>query len=152
MVGTVKTRVVFLHPTPPCTTTLLSGDGILSLEEYRAFYRDFVEVSPDKLDRVTQEGYRTMTAVKKKQKISKKKSQKIAKKPCNFFFFVSPQPPQPPPQAGDHKLNQENFNFCFANFLLGRSIYGPGKYIFGVFDNSDMDEKFEVLYDEEEEE
>ncbi len=43
-------------------------------------------------------------------------------------------------------MTLENFNFCFANFLLGRSIYGPGKYIFGVFDNRDMDERYKVLY------
>ena len=36
--------------------------------------------------------------------------------------------------------------FCFANFLLGKDIYGPGKYIFGVFDNSDIDKKFKVKY------
>ncbi len=77
-------------------------------------------------------------------------------------------------QGGDHKLTMENFNFCFANFLvsiannillqyhlakdklsttccfppvfyqLGRSIYGPGKYIFGCFDNSDIDETYQV--------
>ena len=55
-------------------------------------------------------------------------------------------------QGGDYILNLENYNFVFANFLLGRSIYGPGKYVFGVFDNSDMDKKFEVIYNVEEEE
>lgn len=27
-------------------------------------------------------------------------------------------------------------NFCmnFANFILGKDVYGPGEYIFGVFD------------------
>ena len=41
--------------------------------------------------------------------------------------------------------------FCFANFLLGRDIYGPGKYIFGVFDNREMSETFKVKYNENDE-
>lgn len=56
------------------------------------------------------------------------------------------------PQNGVYELNLKNFSFCFANFLLGRSIYGPGKYIFGVFDNRDIDEPFQVKYNEEDEE
>jgi len=39
--------------------------------------------------------------------------------------------------------------FVFANFLLGRSIHGPGKYIFGVFDNSDIEEGFKVRFEED---
>lgn len=54
--------------------------------------------------------------------------------------------------GGDYKLNRENFGFCFANFLLGRSIYGPGKYIFGVFDNSEIESTFKITYNEELEE
>jgi len=53
---------------------------------------------------------------------------------------------------GDYKLTLENFGFVFANFLLGRSIYGPGKYIFGVFDNRDINEAFAVCYNDEDEE
>lgn len=45
-------------------------------------------------------------------------------------------------------LDREQFLFCFANFLLGRDIYGPGKYIFGVFDNREMNETFKVKYNE----
>lgn len=52
----------------------------------------------------------------------------------------------------EYKLNQENYLFCFANFLLGRSIHGPGKYIFGVFDNTDMDQPFVIKYNSEEDE
>merc|ERR1712136_562718 len=43
---------------------------------------------------------------------------------------------------GDYKLTRENYDFVFANFLLGKDIYGPGKYIFGVFDNREIDETF----------
>jgi len=50
-----------------------------------------------------------------------------------------------------YMLNQENYLFCFANFLLGRDIYGPGKYIFGVFDNREMNEKYQIIYNEEDE-
>jgi hypothetical protein len=50
---------------------------------------------------------------------------------------------------GEHKLNIENFKLLFSNFILGKTIYGPGKYIFGVFDNSDMTQKYQVLYEEE---
>merc|ERR1712179_182736 len=39
-----------------------------------------------------------------------------------------------------------------ANFLLGKDIYGPGKYIFGVFDNREIDETFPVRYNDEDEE
>ena len=53
-------------------------------------------------------------------------------------------------QGGDYKLTLDNYKFCWANFLLGRSIYGPGKYIFGVFDNSDIDTKYVVRYEDEE--
>jgi len=63
---------------------------------------------------------------------------KIAEPNLMFFF-----------QNGDYQLTRENYNFCFANFLLGRTIYGPGKYIFGVFDNREMDEQFKIKYNDE---
>jgi hypothetical protein len=47
-------------------------------------------------------------------------------------------------QGGDHIFSLANFSFCFSNFLLGRNIYGPGKFIFGVFDNRDLEESFQV--------
>ena len=46
-------------------------------------------------------------------------------------------------------LNKTNYMFCFANFLLGKGIYGPGKYLFGTFDNREIDEKYKVVYTEE---
>jgi len=48
---------------------------------------------------------------------------------------------------GDHELNLENYKLLFSNFLLGRTIYGPGKYIFGCFDNRDMTEKYQVIFE-----
>ncbi|XP_014669362.1 PREDICTED: sarcoplasmic calcium-binding proteins II, V, VI, and VII-like [Priapulus caudatus] len=35
---------------------------------------------------------------------------------------------------GTYPLNQELYYQNFANFILGKEIYGPGEYIFGVFD------------------
>lgn len=52
---------------------------------------------------------------------------------------------------GGYILNKDNYLFCFANFLLGRDIYGPGKYIFGVFDNREMNETYKIIYNEEDE-
>jgi len=46
---------------------------------------------------------------------------------------------------GDYELNLENYYLLFANYLLGRTIYGPGKFIFGCFDNSDLDKKYEII-------
>jgi len=48
---------------------------------------------------------------------------------------------------GDYELDLENYNLLFANFLLGRTIYGPGKFIFGCFDNSDLDKKYEIIFE-----
>merc|ERR1712029_575344 len=41
---------------------------------------------------------------------------------------------------GDYKLNKQNYLFAFANFLLAKGIYGPGKYLFGTFDNRETDD------------
>lgn len=46
---------------------------------------------------------------------------------------------------GEYELNEENYKLLFANFLLGKTIYGPGKFIFGCFDNSDLHKKYKVL-------
>ena len=39
---------------------------------------------------------------------------------CEFFFW----------QNGDYELNEANYDLIFANFLLGRTIYGPGIILF----------------------
>ena len=38
--------------------------------------------------------------------------------------------------------------FAFANFLLGKGIYGPGKYLYGTFDNREIDETYKVEYND----
>ena len=43
---------------------LFPEDGILSKEEYGKFYKSFVGVDPNDLDKITNEGYRAMTAVR----------------------------------------------------------------------------------------
>lgn len=39
--------------------------GELTKDQYRKFYKDFVGVHPDSLERVTEAGYNQMTAVSK---------------------------------------------------------------------------------------
>jgi len=48
---------------------------------------------------------------------------------------------------GDYNLDYPSYKLLFANFLLGKTIYGPGKYIFGVFDNRDAVEPYKVNFD-----
>jgi len=48
---------------------------------------------------------------------------------------------------GDYELDYKSYKLLFSNFLLGRTIYGPGKYIFGCFDNRDMNEPYKIVYD-----
>eukprot|EP00092_Neocalanus_flemingeri_P041988 GFUD01045737.1.p1 GENE.GFUD01045737.1~~GFUD01045737.1.p1 ORF type:complete len:255 (+),score=60.77 GFUD01045737.1:143-907(+) len=48
---------------------------------------------------------------------------------------------------GDYDLDFDSYKLLFSNFLLGKTIYGPGKYIFGCFDNRDMEEVYKVVYD-----
>ncbi len=38
-------------------------DEVLSQAEYRKFYKDFIGIPDKDLDKITQEGYRAMTAV-----------------------------------------------------------------------------------------
>jgi len=89
------------------------GDNQVSMEDIKQFYGEFVGVDSNEVKKVTDAGFRQMTA------------------------------------NGDYKLNREHYFFCFANFLLGRDIYGPGKYIFGVFDNRELDHTYMVKYNAE---
>jgi len=45
---------------------------------------------------------------------------------------------------GDYKLNYKTYQLLFSNYLLGKTIYGPGKYLFGVFDNRDSVEQYKI--------
>lgn len=89
-------------------------DGVISATDLKKYYKDFVGIPAENLDKVTKEGYRVMTANE------------------------------------DSKLTLDNYFYCFSNFLLGKSIYGPGKYVFGVFDNKELDQTYKVLYNMEE--
>jgi len=51
---------------------------------------------------------------------------------------------------GDYKLDYGSYKLLFSNFLLGKTIYGPGKYLFGVFDNRDSHEPYKIIVQEEE--
>ena len=48
-------------------------------------------------------------------------------------------------QNGDYNLDYKSYQLLFSNFLLGKTIYGPGKYLFGVFDNRDSTEQYKVI-------
>ena len=50
-----------------------SGDGELSLDEIRNYYRNFVGIGEDELEKVANEGYRAMTAVRALSRISHRK-------------------------------------------------------------------------------
>lgn len=49
--------------------------------------------------------------------------------------------------SGDYELDYSSYRLLFSNFLLGKTIYGPGKYIFGCFDNSDMETKYKIIWE-----
>ena len=51
----------------------------------------------------------------------------------------------PSPQSGDFPLTESVYLMTFANFLLGKTPHGPGKYIFGCFNNADV-APFQVDY------
>jgi len=50
---------------------------------------------------------------------------------------------------GDYKLDYKSYRLLFSNYLLGKTIYGPGKYLFGVFDNRDSHEKYKIIWGEQ---
>merc|ERR1712116_56201 len=86
------------------------GGLIISRSSLRNFYEKFTGLSGDTLEKVSTEGFRSMSA------------------------------------NGDYELDWSSYKLLFSNFLLGRTIYGPGKYVFGCFDNSDMTEKYKIDY------
>jgi len=49
---------------------------------------------------------------------------------------------------GEYQLDLNNYKLLFANFLLGKTIYGPGKFVFGCFDNSDLQKPYQIIYEE----
>jgi len=51
---------------------------------------------------------------------------------------------------GDYKLDYKSYQLLFSNYLLGKTIYGPGKYLFGVFDNRDSVEQYKIIQQRDE--
>lgn len=88
-----------------------NGESAISKESLRTFYRDFTGLKGETLAKVSDEGFRAMSA------------------------------------NGDYELDYQNYKLLFSNFLLGRTIYGPGKYVFGCFDNRDMTEPYKIVYE-----
>lgn len=48
---------------------------------------------------------------------------------------------------GDYEVDMDTYKLLFSNFLLGKTIYGPGKFIFGCFDNRDMTQKYQIIFE-----
>ena len=79
----------------------------ITRESLRNFYENFSGLEGANLEKVATEGYRSMSAVS-----------------SSFFFndifnldF----------QNGDYELDYKSYKLLFSNFLLGRTIYGPGR-------------------------
>jgi len=67
------------------------GGLIISRSSLRNFYENFTGLSGDTLEKVSTEGFRSMSA------------------------------------NGDYELDWSSYKLLFSNFLLGRTIYGPGQ-------------------------
>ena len=117
----------------------------ITRESLRNFYENFSGLEGDTLEKVATEGYRSMSAVSTFSILLL----------CLHKAFI---------QNGDYELDYKSYKLLFSNFLLGRTIYGPGKdvlstktdqteppcpgkYIFGCFDNRDMNEPYKIVYD-----
>lgn len=57
-------------------------------------------------------------------------------------------------QYGRYPLDLAGYEQIFANFLLGKTPYGPGRFIFGCFEHSPHHTKFKLIRgtDDDEEE
>jgi len=47
----------------------------------------------------------------------------------------------------EYEITLDHYRLLFSNFLLGKTLYGPGKYIFGCFDNRELTEPFPIVFD-----
>ncbi|XP_041356105.1 uncharacterized protein LOC121373502 isoform X1 [Gigantopelta aegis] len=73
-------------------------DGIISEDEMRNFYENFIKIHPTE---------------------ARVKAKRAMEEMTDFGYY---------------QLDMEGYEQIFANFLLGRTPAGPGKYIFGCFD------------------
>jgi hypothetical protein len=48
-------------------------------------------------------------------------------------------------QFGRYPLNLASYEQIFANFLLGKTPYGPGRFVFGCFEHSLNKSKFQLI-------
>jgi hypothetical protein len=48
-------------------------------------------------------------------------------------------------QFGNYPLDIDGYEQVFANFLLGKTPYGPGRFIFGCFENRLANTKFTLI-------
>ena len=55
-------------------------------------------------------------------------------------------------QYGRYPLNLPGYEQIFANFLLGKTPYGPGRFIFGCFEHSSHQKTFRLIRGTEDDE
>ena len=108
-------------------TVAREGVDYISKESLKQFYEKFAGLTGEDLARTTEEGFKTATAV------------------SEFLLCLKNILTDKSFQNEDYKLDYKSYKLLFSNFLLGKTIYGPGKYLFGVFDNRDSTEQYKVI-------
>ena len=49
-------------------------------------------------------------------------------------------------QKGKYPLTLDSYNQIFANFLIGKTPYGPGRFIFGCFEHMAQRTEFQLIH------
>jgi hypothetical protein len=49
-------------------------------------------------------------------------------------------------QRGRYPLTLDSYNQIFANFLIGKTPYGPGRFIFGCFEHTAQRTEFQLIH------
>ena len=85
------------------------GADCISESGLRNFYQKFAGLGGAELDRTTKQGFKTATAVSRQYDM-------MSFYLCHYI------------QNGDYKLDYKSYRLLFSNYLLGKTIYGPGKF------------------------
>ena len=85
------------------------GADCISEEGLRNFYQKFAGLKGVELDMTTMQGFKTATAVSRQYDM------------MSFYLCHCIQ-------NGDYKLDYKSYRLLFSNYLLGKTIYGPGKF------------------------
>ena len=98
----------------------------------RNFYENFTGLSGDTLDKVATEGFRSMTAVgtmttmMRMTTMMMKMTMMMVKMTMMMLVIFDGVSEHVLLQNGDYELDYSSYKLLFSNFLLGRTIYGPG--------------------------